>query len=253
METHAHHLHKSPGHGWKHYFFEFFMLFLAVTLGFIVENLREQYVERKRGQEYVRSLYEDLKTDTTRLSLIIRSDAIKIAALNGMSSCYDTVMKNLLSTSCMGELVKYSKTNASFAMTDRTTRQLANAGGFRILNKEDADSILSYENAFKIYQDFQATLFQTAQDNVRNTLNQMASFKVNAPIQSFAVALGPDTSSSRLSGPLLFTDDKVLLNKWFNELALYLRVTIGQQAILGRLYRKTSSLIEFYKNKYHLE
>ena len=22
METHAHHLHKAPGHGWKHYFFE---------------------------------------------------------------------------------------------------------------------------------------------------------------------------------------------------------------------------------------
>src|SRR5579864_3075045 len=41
METHAHELHKAPGHGWKHYFFEFFMLFLAITLGFYAENLRE--------------------------------------------------------------------------------------------------------------------------------------------------------------------------------------------------------------------
>src|SRR6266850_2142191 len=45
METHAQHLHNVPGQGWKHYFFEFFMLFLAVTLGFFVENLRENIIE----------------------------------------------------------------------------------------------------------------------------------------------------------------------------------------------------------------
>jgi len=38
METHANHLHKAPGHGLKHYFFEFFMLFLAVSLGFFLET-----------------------------------------------------------------------------------------------------------------------------------------------------------------------------------------------------------------------
>ncbi|HEY4874217.1 MAG TPA: hypothetical protein VIH86_01465 [Puia sp.] len=30
MEVHSQELHKAPGHGWKHYLFEFFMLFLAV-------------------------------------------------------------------------------------------------------------------------------------------------------------------------------------------------------------------------------
>ena len=46
METHAHHLHKSPGHGWKHYLFEFLMLFLAVFAGFLAENKREHIVEK---------------------------------------------------------------------------------------------------------------------------------------------------------------------------------------------------------------
>jgi hypothetical protein len=48
METHANHLHKAPGHGWKHYLFEFFMLFLAVTAGYFVENQREHYLEHQR-------------------------------------------------------------------------------------------------------------------------------------------------------------------------------------------------------------
>ena len=55
METHAHHLHKAPGHGWQHYLFEFLMLFLAVTLGFFVENQREDFVERNRSKEYAKS------------------------------------------------------------------------------------------------------------------------------------------------------------------------------------------------------
>ena len=41
METHAHHPHTAPGKKWTHYFFEFFMLFLAVFAGFLAENQLE--------------------------------------------------------------------------------------------------------------------------------------------------------------------------------------------------------------------
>ena len=71
METHAHHLHKAPGNGWKHYFFEFFMLFLAVTLGFFVENWRDHYVENKRERQFMSTLVEDLKSDTSQLTAAI--------------------------------------------------------------------------------------------------------------------------------------------------------------------------------------
>ncbi|HMG69294.1 MAG TPA: hypothetical protein VK588_16465 [Chitinophagaceae bacterium] len=55
MEVHAHELHKVPGHGWKHYFFEFFMLFLAVFCGFLAENWREHIVDQEREKQYVKS------------------------------------------------------------------------------------------------------------------------------------------------------------------------------------------------------
>jgi hypothetical protein len=67
METHAHHLHNVPGHGWKHYFFEFFMLFLAVYCGLLAENWREHIVDNKREKEYMKMMIEDLKTDTAAL------------------------------------------------------------------------------------------------------------------------------------------------------------------------------------------
>jgi len=69
MEVHAHtHTERKK---WTHYFWEFFMLFLAVTAGFLVENLREHYVEHQREKQFIRSLLVDVKLDTTNLNRII--------------------------------------------------------------------------------------------------------------------------------------------------------------------------------------
>lgn len=74
MEVHAHtHTAADPDSHrgrkkWTHYFWEFLMLFLAVTLGFIVENKREHYIEEKRARLLVGSLIEDLQKDTANLN-----------------------------------------------------------------------------------------------------------------------------------------------------------------------------------------
>ncbi|TMI97340.1 MAG: hypothetical protein E6H08_02350, partial [Bacteroidetes bacterium] len=68
MEVHAH--THTPRKKWFHYFWEFFMLFLAVTLGFFVENQREHFIEDQREKKYAQSLYSDLKLDTARVSFI---------------------------------------------------------------------------------------------------------------------------------------------------------------------------------------
>jgi len=74
------------------------MLFLAVFCGFLAENIREHQIERHREKQYLQSLYEDLKADTTRLNFIINLDNEKISGLNNLIDCYDTVTKNLKET-----------------------------------------------------------------------------------------------------------------------------------------------------------
>jgi hypothetical protein len=238
---------------WSHYFWEFLMLFLAVFCGFLAENFREHRIEKNRAQQYIRSFYEDLKNDTTRLNNLIAFDDEKINALKTMYTCYDTVSQNLKATDCMGLLIKHSRSNRGFVLTDRTLKQLANAGGYRLLDKREADSIIIYENMYKGYLDFQATVFQQSQDNVRNTLNELAAFKIIAPVQLTTAVMGRDTTSEKLNGPLLFTDNRVLLNKWFNELAMYLRTTNGQRNSIMNIKDKAISLIRYYKDKYHFE
>ena len=251
MEVHAH--SHTARKKWTHYFWEFLMLFLAVFCGFLAEYQLEHKIEKDRAKQYIISLYEDLKNDTIRINKLIAYDNDKIAALNNMYACYDTVFKDMKATSCMGILMKYSRSNRGFVLTDRTLKQLANAGGYRLLNKEDADSIIVYENLYKGYLDFQATGFQQAQDNVRNTLNQIADFKVMAPHQVTTATLDVDTTSNMLRGPLLYNENRILLNQWFNELSMYIRVTKGQRNSIIQIKQKAADLILYYKNKYHFE
>jgi len=171
-----------------------------------------------------------------------------------MESCYDIVSKNLKAPSCMGLLIKYSKTNRVFQTADRTLRHLANTGGYRLLKKEDADRIIAYESSFRQYANFESTSFQQAQDNVRNTLNEPADFKVNVLLQSASTLQQEiDTSKGIANGPLSFSDDRALLNKWFNELAVYRRTTKTRQNILSNLKATATNLIIYHKNKHHPE
>ena len=250
MEVHHHqHVEKK---GFKEYFLEFVMIFLAVTLGFFAESLREHINDNEKREQYIQSLVEDLQSDTARMNDIIQFDEAKITGLNSMYQCYDTVTSNLNETSCMGLLIKYTKVNRPFLINDRTVSQLANAGGFRLLKKEDADSILAYERMYKNDHDFETTVYQEAQNNVRNTLNELASFKVISPLENVSSLNGADTGSSTLNGPLLFSDDRALLNKWFNQLQLYVRVTKAQKTLLNILRDKATNLIDFYKSKHQL-
>lgn len=63
MEVHHHAHHDHGKRNWKSYFWEFMMLFLAVTLGAYVENLRESNLHKKELKSHITSLITDLETD----------------------------------------------------------------------------------------------------------------------------------------------------------------------------------------------
>jgi len=71
MEVHHHpQLHHKPK-PWKEYFLEFIMIFIAVTLGFFAESYREHLVNKGKEKEIITALYNDLKSDTANLNIII--------------------------------------------------------------------------------------------------------------------------------------------------------------------------------------
>ena len=67
MEVHHHpDLHKKKKH-LKEYFLEFLMIFLAVTMGFIAENIREHLSEQNKKKELLEIVSQDFNKDLDQL------------------------------------------------------------------------------------------------------------------------------------------------------------------------------------------
>ena len=151
METHAHHLHKTPGHGWKHYLFEFFMLFFAISAGFFVENLRENVVEHKRAAEYAQLLVDDLNYDVAELNRAGRVLGKIIVASDTLSQLLGNA--DAIKTSG-GKLYYYEYWSGwrwKIISRDATLQQLKNSGSLRYLGRPSLiRKILDYEETLKI-------------------------------------------------------------------------------------------------------
>jgi hypothetical protein len=64
MEVHHHPDLHHEKKAWKEYLLEFLMIFLAVTMGFVAETIREGVSDRAKGMEYIKSFVQDLRRDT---------------------------------------------------------------------------------------------------------------------------------------------------------------------------------------------
>ena len=77
MEVHHPH-HPSHKKKWNEYLLEFFMLFFAVTLGFLAENIRDQYVEKERAHELIFQLKADIQNNIHLIDSVVNRDKIMV-------------------------------------------------------------------------------------------------------------------------------------------------------------------------------
>src|SRR5271169_4273058 len=69
----------------KEYFLEFIMIFLAVTMGFFAESIRENLADHSKEKEYVQSMIADLKNDTAMLRDVIHINMRRISGTDSLS------------------------------------------------------------------------------------------------------------------------------------------------------------------------
>ena len=146
MEVHHHsHIPTSREKKWTHYFWEFFMLFLAVFCGFLAENEREHFVEHQREKQFMRSLIEDLENDTVELkramskadSVIRYTDSVLV-----FLSSYKMAKQVPIH---LASFIGKAGQRQFLINTDRTSSQLKNSGAMRLIRKKTvSDLILKY-------------------------------------------------------------------------------------------------------------
>ena len=162
MEVHHHSHHHEPdgpdthNHGnkrgrrkWTHYFWEFIMLFFAVTLGFLVENQREHYVEHQRATVYAINLYEELKKDTSQLNAMITNLRFTSQKLDTFCRYVKGKEKQAPSNGMLYYYSSYVTTVEYFSSNNTTVEQLKGSGNLRIMGNALAYKISEYDKKLR--------------------------------------------------------------------------------------------------------
>jgi len=185
MEVHHH--PEVEKKGFKEYLLEGFMIFLAVMMGFIAENIRESITENRRAAEFAKSYYGDIKKDTLLLHQALRFSAHKIAAIDSIIIVLhqpetlpaDTIFytKGLVST----QVLPFEPTTGSY-------EQIKSAGAIRdfkqrmvnLMNEYDlqARSVVRREDITQKFTTDQFIPFVTDQANLEVSYDLMTKGKI---------------------------------------------------------------------------
>jgi hypothetical protein len=139
---------------WSSYIKEFFMLFLAVFCGFLAENYRESLSVQKIEKEYILSLIEDLKTDTTNLSGYISFRKEKSTLMDSLAEMMLSKERNLFGNQIY-YLARQVFNDQPFFYSDGTIQQLKNAGNLRLISKRNVvNELLAYEKRVKVLEEW---------------------------------------------------------------------------------------------------
>jgi hypothetical protein len=157
MEVHHH--PKVEKKNLKEYFLEFLMIFLAVTMGFFAETIREKISESHREKDYIVGLINDIQSDTTDLKGLISRNHLEVKGIDSLLKVSKDYFKDIATQdSIYFYALQYSFSLHIFQFNDLTLVQLRNAGGYSLIkNGNVADSIALYEsknNGIKIQERF---------------------------------------------------------------------------------------------------
>jgi hypothetical protein len=148
MEVHH---HPDLGHKkkkWKEYLAEFFMIFLAVTLGFFAETAREKISDGHREKDYIMGLINNVKNDTAELKGLVQRNEQELKGIDSLMSISRANFTSLpVQDSIFYYALQYTISLHLFQFNDLTLVQLRNAGGYSLIKKgRVADSIALYES-----------------------------------------------------------------------------------------------------------
>ena len=103
MEVH-HHSHKPKN--WKEYITEFIMLFAAVTLGFLAENVREHQVINHRIEQNKVAILKDLLADSIEIARVLKIEDACINSFNRVNNILYLAKNNKISYNQLIDSIK---------------------------------------------------------------------------------------------------------------------------------------------------
>jgi hypothetical protein len=251
MEVHQH--THSTRKKWHHYFWEFFMLFLAVTLGFFVENIREHLADRKKEKSYISSLIADLKNDTTTIRQVTKVD---FKLLHGEDSLVDLLSNfkdnDSISRKCYRYYFLYATSYFEMTFNERTMSQLLNTGNMRLIHRQSiSDSIMDYNFLVK-YVQAQGKAYEEYFKRTLDFSNNIFDFTYTRNYMHEDYSITPKLHSANITF-ILLTKEPATIKKYTIQLTMLQGILEQNLLLLRSAKEKATRLIALLQKEYNMK
>ena len=242
MEVHAH--SHTPRKKWTHYFWEFLMLFLAVFCGFLAEYQLEHKIEQDREKQYMRSMVEDLRSDSLMLENNITLRQSRLMMTDSLIAMIRSPDRNKYGNDIYYFARSISPPTNIFP-NDGTIQQLKSSGNLRLIrNYNITSSIMAYD------QNMRGVLFEMGDEvEIRSEYRQLARKLFRTEI--FHGMIAADTVRRPTNDPQLYTNDPALINEFIGQIQYVKRVHQTQLTRSEQLFLQAKQLIADIKKEYH--
>jgi hypothetical protein len=253
MEVHHHpHVEKK---NFKEYFLEFLMIFLAVTMGFFAETIRESITEHDRAEAFAASMLKDLEADTAQLKIYRNY-------FNYASNNADTLIQLLSAADPRnipsGKLYWYGLWGGAhkyFIPNDATLQEMKSSGSLRYFEKHLATDISKYDRLCRMMQTNEEML-RNVYTEVRKSRAQLFDFRYNDIANNIVQANNISFDQGRIdtfvrSNPPLLSYDKTLFNQYVELVRS--RFMHYNVEYADSLLKQATLLIDELKKKYNLD
>ena len=246
MEVHHH--PKVEKKNIKEYLLEGLMIFLAVTLGFFAETIRERISENNASKDYAQSIIEDLKKDTALLNFDMNE-------LNFVNSRLDTFI-DMIHTKNIDQLPggtwyyygRFGTRTTEFQTEDATMEQLKSSGALRYFgNYAIINALAQYDQSTRALENF-LNYGLTWQSNAVGLRNKIFDAYYFSPVMDLQISKQVVDSFMHQNMPLLDNSRNMMVEyanycqlKSFNNkyiLSLEMNILKNAETLLSELNKK---------------
>lgn len=231
---HPHHLHQKKR--WAEYAAEFLVLFIAVTLGYMAENIRETRIEKHREVAYLTNVHQDIQFDLQNIESVMESNRTRLAAIDSMIGSLEA---GTLRTADIYYYVRNLALRATFESSQAGFDQIKAAGGLRLIrNERIVSGIHEYErqlhSTMRLEEVREATLaqarFKMAEVTDVRTIHEMSrhqsggTLRFSRPARPYPLVKADRETMNELYNLLVIG---LNTNRYLNERLLELK-QVGQ-------------------------
>lgn len=242
--------------GLKEYILEGIMIFVAVSMGFIADNIREKNSENNQARSYAVAMVKDLEADTADLSGYINYMSYAEQNIDTLLQLMSKYEPNEIPSGQLYWFGLWGGAWREYVPNDATFQQMKSSGALRfITNPVLLQGVVNFDQLHR--------RMRKAEENdnnlyleVRKSRARIFEFKYNMAANKIYRSNRSSLNQQRidsfiLTNPPMLTRDKETFNQY---LELVRSRRIGYKVGYAKMMKEHASvLIDKFRNEYSLE